>query len=339
MPTTTAPVSTASLLTGLERWQWLLPIASFLFGWVGYLAIERGPGLARTAAFIILLSWPWLLLESQAGRWLNRVTAGRVSPAAACFITQSLQQELLFFSLPFVLGASQIDLGHGVFVAVLFAAALLSTIDPLYERYIARRPDTAVAFQVYCNWLAALVLLPVALRLPLEHCAPVAAVIALLALALGLPRLLESRRGVMVCVHSVAPIIAAVVGITLLASWLPPAGLKITQQRMTLTVDAKQPGALIKVIDAATLHQQGIIAFAAIHAPSGLTQTLSFDWYHEGQRVDRIPAVIEGTSDQNRGWRTWTRKQNFDQDPKGHWRVDIHTAGGQLVGRQRFVVN
>ncbi|MES2683843.1 MAG: DUF5924 family protein [Pseudomonadota bacterium] len=326
-------------LTRLERWQWLLPVGSFLLGWIGYLAIERGPGLARATAFIILMSWPWLLMENLAGRWLNRITKGHLSPAVACFITQSMQQELLFFSLPFVIGASQLDVGHGLFLALLGIAALLSTLDPIYERWIARRPVAAVGFQVYCTWIAALVLLPIALHLPLEQCAPVAAAIALLALALGLPRLLESRTGIVACLRAVLPIITAIALALFLGRWLPPAGLKLGESRITTEISDLQPGAAIHRIALDSLHRDGLIAFATIHAPVGVTQNLSFDWYHRGVCIDRIPAVIEGTSDKARGWRTWTRKQNFDEDPRGRWRVDIRTAGGQLVGRLRFSVD
>lgn len=327
-----------SLLARLERWQWLLPVLSFAVGWIGYIAIERGPGLARGVAITALLTWPWLLLEPIAGRWLSRITNGKLSEHVACFVTQSLQQELLFFSLPFVIGAAQLDWGHGAFLLVLGAAALLSTLDPVYLKRIAQSPVAAVCFQVYCTWVAALVVLPIALHLPLEQTAPLAAIAGLLALAAGLPRLLGSVQGIGACLRASVPVIAVLLVVTVLASVLPPVGLRLTDARMTATIIEHQPGAAITRIDADTLRRDGLIAFTAIHAPAGVTQTLSFDWYHGSQIIDRIPAQIEGASEKARGWRTWTRKQNFDGDPRGNWRVDIRTAGGQLVGRLRFRV-
>ena len=120
---------------------------------------------------------------------------------------------------------------------------------------------------------------------------------------------------------------------------LPPAGLKFSESRITTEINALQPGAPIRRITVDTLQRDGLIAFVTIHAPTGLTQDLSFDWHHDGVLIDRIPAVIEGTSEKARGWRTYTRKQNFDADPRGRWRVDIRTEGGQLVGRMRFRVD
>lgn len=326
------------LLDRLERWQWLLPVASFVTGCVSYVAIERGPALARVAALTVLASWLWLMVESTAGNWLQRISKGRLSARWAGFVTQSLQQELLFFSLPFVLGVSELDVAHGLFVTALAGAALISTLDPVYERWIARSASAAVAFQVYCTWVAAQVLLPVALHLPIERSAQAAAAVSAAAFVLALPRLFADQRGFRACWQTSVPILAALGLAALLTPWLPPAGLRVTESRMTTEVTRMVPGAVVKRIDVAALRSEGLIAFSAIHAPRGLTQKLSFDWYHGRQRVDSIPAVIQGTDDQGRGWRTWTRKQNFEGDPRGDWHVDIRTAGGQLVGRMRFDV-
>lgn len=328
----------SKLLARLERWQWLLPIAGFLVGWVGYIAIERGPALARGMALTALLGWLCLMLEQVAGRWLHRVSKGRLSPHLTGFITQSLQQELLFFSLAFAIGAAQLDVGHGIFLTVLGLAALVSTLDPIYHRHIAASPVMAVCFQVFCTWVTALVVLPIALHLPLEAAAPCAAVVALLTLVLGLPRLLSGCKGLSASLRAAVPVIAALILVTLLAAQLPPAGLRLTEARITQELSGLKPGAPVREVDVATLRQQGLIAFTAIHAPAGLRQGLSFDWYHGGICIDRIPAVIEGVSEKGRGWRTWTRKQNFDGDPRGRWHVDIRTTGGQLVGRLYFRV-
>ena len=57
----------------------------------------------------------------------------------------------------FVIGALQMDVAHALFMLVLVIAALLSTLDPIYQKRVASSPVAAVAFQVYCTWVAALV--------------------------------------------------------------------------------------------------------------------------------------------------------------------------------------
>ena len=39
------------------------------------------------------------------------------------------------------------------------------------------------------------------------------------------------------------------------------------------------------------------------------------------------------------GWRTWSRKRNFPEDPRGDWRVDLETPDGQLIERLEFRVS
>ncbi|MBU2225499.1 MAG: DUF2914 domain-containing protein, partial [Gammaproteobacteria bacterium] len=38
------------------------------------------------------------------------------------------------------------------------------------------------------------------------------------------------------------------------------------------------------------------------------------------------------------GYRAWTRKQNFPQNPVGDWQVRVVTDSGQLIGSTRFRV-
>lgn len=316
---------------------WLFPAFSFTAGWVGYLAIERGPGLSRVIALTVLLTWPWMLVENLLGRWLQALSRNRLPPSLPGFVTQSLQQEVLFFALPFVLGATEMHPGHLLFAGLLLLAAMVSTLDPIYHRRIAASATGSVAFQVACTFVAALVTLPMAVHLPLHWVAPVAAVIGLLVLLAGLPRLLRDSAGLGPCLRAAVPIIAALLLLGApLRTTLPPAGLRLTEARMTQSVHNLVPGTAVQTLTAASLHADGLVAFAAIHAPQGLSQELNFDWYHQGQRQDRIASRIEGVP--GNGWRTYSRKRNFPADPSGDWRVDIRVPDGPLIGRLHFTV-
>lgn len=79
----------------------------------------------------------------------------------------------------------------------------------------------------------------------------------------------------------------------------------------------------------------GVVAFTAIRAPSGVAQSIIFEWRHHGE-VERIPAEIHGGND--RGWRTYSRKESFPANAQGRWIVDVKTPQGQLLRRMRFVV-
>ena len=115
---------------------------------------------------------------------------------------------------------------------------------------------------------------------------------------------------------------------------IPAAGLAVTDARVTQTIDGLVPGppvARVRLEDLA----QGIIAFAAIRAPAGLSQQVVFEWRHNGDR-ERIEVEIQGGRAD--GFRAYSRKHVFPADPTGLWTVDVLTPQAQLLERLRFVV-
>jgi len=318
-----------------ERWPWLLPAISFVAGWLGFVLIQRSEDMARVIAVMALIGWPWLLAEKLLGGWLERVSRNRLTPKLLGFVTQNLQQEILFFSLPFLIGATQRDLGQIAFTAIVAVVAVVSTIDPFYQKRIASRPDTSTAFHGFCTFIASLVVLPIALAMPLEQALPLAIAITGVWLLLSLPRMLTG-----ILDHRMRLVSIAAIGVALGCLWqfrahVPAAGLSLKDSRITQTIDKLQPGPVLGRIDADTLVANGVIAFVAIRAPVGLSQSVTFEWWHRGTRLDQIAERIQGVG---HGWRTYSRKRNFPQDPRGVWRVDVLTPQGQLICRLRFVV-
>lgn len=320
----------------LQRWPWLLPAISFATGWLGFALVQRGEAMARAIAAMALLAWPWLLAENVLGTWLVRMSSGRLSPKLLAFVTQSLQQEVLFFALPFLIGATQRDLGQILFTTVVAFGALITTVDPIYHRRIAAHPGTSVAFHAFCTFIASLVVLPMAAAMPLEQALPIAIAVSGSCILLSLPRMLAGIRN-----HRLRLPGIAALAVCLSLSWqlrehVPPAGLSLKNSRITQSLEGLQPGPALKRIDAGSLLAHGAIAFVSIRAPTGLSQTVLFEWWHRGERLDQVPADIHGGGES--GWRTFTRKQNFPEDPRGRWRVDVLTPQGQLICRLLFLV-
>ncbi|HEX4873252.1 MAG TPA: DUF5924 family protein [Nevskiaceae bacterium] len=322
-------------------WPWLLPLLSFLAGWASFFLAHRGETMARVVALLALLGWPWLLLEPQLGGWLQRISRGRLQPWTLRLVTQLLQQEILFFTLPFLLAACAGAPGPIAFVALVIAAALFATVDPLYHRRIERWPGLALALQGFCTFLAVLVVVPVALKWPLERALPAALLLTSLALLLGLPRLLRDTRGWRARILGAGLLVAVLAAVWPLRSQLPPAGLRVSEARLSTSLDGLEPGPDQRRPGAAALREQGLVAWVAVQAPQGLAQGLVFEWWHRGERLDRIPAEIHGQPEGAglRGWRTYTRKRNWPADPSGPWRVDVRTPHGLLVSRLRFTVD
>jgi len=317
----------------LHRFPWLLPVISFAGGWLGFIMVQRGTGAAQIIAMLAIVGWLWLLIEPLVRRSLERRRPG-IGNLFANFVSQSLQQELLFFSLPLIIGATQLDAGQIAFVAVAGAAALITTLDPVYERYIATRAARRLLFHAYCSWIAALVVLPIVVRLPLERALPISLAAVGAWLVLTMPLSLKSLKTAKQRMVWGVALVAAPVLLWGLRGHVPAAGLAVTQATIARSIDGLTPGPAAKVISSAEL-AQGVVAFAAIRAPTGLAQSVIFEWRH-GDYAERITEEIHGGS--GGGWRTYSRKQVFPADSRGRWTVDLLTPQGQLLRRMSFTV-
>jgi hypothetical protein len=316
-----------------QRWPWLLPAVSFVAGWIGFVLVRRGEELARVVALLALCGWLWLLLEPWVRRRLER-RRERIGNFVVNFISQSLQQELLFFSLPFLIGATHRDVGQVAFTCLVAAAALLSTVDPWYERLVATRAARRMTFHAFCSWIAALVVLPMVLLLPVERAIPISLLAVGAWLVVTLPLSLYSLPHWRHRIAWLAGMIAVPLLFWELRGQIPAAGLAVTDARVTQTIDGLTPGAPIRRVRQQDL-EHGIVAFAAIRAPAGLSQQVIFEWRHNGER-ERIPIEIQGGRAE--GFRAYSRKQVFPADSTGVWTVDVLTPQEQLLERLRFVV-
>jgi hypothetical protein len=316
-----------------HRYPWLLPLLSFVAGWIGFLMVRRGERFARAIALLALLGWVWLLLEPWIRQRLER-RRPNMGKFVVNFVSQSLQQELLFFSLPFLIGATQRDIGQIGFTALVAVAALVSTIDPLYERVVARRAARRLLFHAYCSWLSALIVLPMVLLLPVERALPLSVVAVFVWLLLTLPLSVRSLKHVVTRVVWVVGVLALPYALWEIRAQVPAAGLVVTSARITRTIDGLNPGAAVREITRADL-AEGVVAFAAIRAPAGLSQKVIFEWHHNGER-ERMAATIHGGNAD--GYRIYSRKQSFPADSAGAWIVDVLTPQEQLLRRLRFNV-
>ena len=317
----------------LHRFPWLVPVVSFAWGWLSFLLVRRGEGLARAIACVALVSWLWLLVEPLVRRSLEKRRAG-IGELLANFLTQSLQQEMLFFALPFILAATQRDVGQIGFALLAMGAALLTTLDPIYVRYVAARPTWRMLFQAYCSAIAAVVVLPMVVHLPVELALPIslfsvgAWLLLTLRISLGAAR---TRRQIALWLASA---VAFPLGLWLLRAQIPAAGIVVTEALITQSLEELTPGAPVTSVRSASLGD-GVIAFAAIRAPMGLSQDIVFEWRHEDHEEPIVAEIHGGRAE---GFRTYSRKRAFPQNARGRWTVDILTPQRQLLQRLRFDV-
>ena len=213
-------------------------------------------------------------------------------------------------------------------------AALLTCIDPLYERWVAARAATRLLFHAYCSLIAAVVVLPMVVHLSLERALPFALVCVAVWLVLTAPMALRSLRSIQTKIAWTLASLAVPLVLWGLRAHVPPAGLAVTQAVITQSLEELQPGPAVKTLTIDEL-RAGIVAFVAIRAPSGVAQSVVFVWRYKGE-IERITAEIRGGNDN--GYRTYSRKQQFPAEAAGRWIVDVETPQGQLLKRMRFEV-
>src|SRR5690606_33876906 len=94
----------------------------------------------------------------------------RLAAQISNFFSQSIQQEIFFFSLPFLIAATHFEArGQIVFTALFVVAAVISTLDPVYEKYIHKHRIVSLAFHALCCFVSALVILPIVVKLPTDE--------------------------------------------------------------------------------------------------------------------------------------------------------------------------
>ena len=326
-----------SLIELAKRWPWLIAAIGFISGVASYFLVERKESLAQVIAILMLVSWVFLVLEN----WLRESFKSRfglnIPPALMHYLTQLVHQESLFFVLPFFLAVTTWNHTQAGFTALLILCALISVIDPLYYKQLAPRRSLFVIFHALALFAVLLVALPILLQLTTGQSLAFALIASLL---FSLPSLVKFvangrwwRRPLMTLMLA-----ALAAGLWQVPSLVPPAALRLTEFNLVQQVDREQRTHSIHIdrLGVQSLKRDGIYAWTAIRAPRGLQEKIHHLWIHNGKQVDRITLNIEGGSEQ--GYRAWTQKLNFPEDPVGKWQVKVVTDSGQLIGIKRFSV-
>lgn len=321
----------------LKPWSWLWPPMAFAAGLGSFFLVDRQQWLGAALALGLLFTWVLLLSESLIGRWLARRGHPTLSRGITTFIAQMIHQETLFFTLPFILITTVWNSGQTLFAVCVIGMALLSIIDPLYYKVAGRWRSLYFAFHALCVFLVVLVTLPIMLHLTTGQSLFLAMASMVLVATPSFWHLLKHRSLKRWCIF---------LGLTLMLAyaawlgriWVPPASLWMTSTALSpsLNIQQREPQGAIALTPQA-IRENGLYVYTAIRAPRGLSETIYHAWRHNGQPMDTVKLDISGGREQ--GYRAWSHKLNFPEDPTGDWLVDIMTDSGQRLGLIRFTVS
>lgn len=325
------------IVARLKPWSWLWPPMAFSAGLASFFLVDRQQWLGAALALGLVFAWTLLLSEGLISRWLAK--RGHPTPprGVATFIAQMIHQETLFFTLPFILVTTVWNSGQTLFALLIVGMAILSIIDPLYFKVAERWRSVYFIFHAQCVFLVLLVTLPIMVHLTTGQSLLLALGFTILVALPSFWHLLKQRSLKRWC---------AFFGITLVLAyaawvgriWVPPASLWMTSSALSPSFDTAQrlPQGSMTLTPQA-ISDNGLYVYTAIRAPRGLSETITHAWHHNGQPLDVVELNIDGGREQ--GYRAWSHKRNFPNDPSGEWRVDIMTSSGQRLGLMRFNVS
>ncbi|MDC9511791.1 DUF5924 family protein [Pseudoalteromonas sp. CST5] len=324
-------------IVAMQKRPGLLAVLAFCSGVASYVMVDRKESFSQVIAIVLLVSWFWLIIDN----WLRDKVQERfgvaVSPNVMRFALQMVQQESLFFALPFFLAVTQWDHPQALFTSLIIICAFISVIDPFYYKKLAKNRTLFTVFHNFALFVVLLVTLPILLNLTTSQSLAIALVTSVLITLPSLTNLMPDARWwrfpilvLILCVISA--------GVWQLRSFVPPAALRLTDITLAHKVDVehKKPLGSIDTLDLYTLHHEGLYTWTAVKAPRGLNEKIFHVWIHNEKEVDRITLNINGGRKQ--GYRAWTHKVNFPHDAKGKWQVKVVTESGQLIGLTKFIV-
>ncbi|QNU60937.1 DUF5924 family protein [Vreelandella titanicae] len=321
----------------LKPWSWLWPPMAFAAGLSSFFLVDRQQWLGAALALGLLFAWTLLLSEGLISRWLSR--RGHPTPprGVTTFIAQMIHQETLFFTLPFILVTTVWNSGQTLFALLVGGMAILSIIDPLYFKVAERWRSLYFVFHAQCVFLVLLVTLPIMVHLTTGQSLLLALGITILVALPSFWHLLKQRSLKRWCAFFVLTLLLAY-GAWLGRIWVPPASLWMTSSALSpgFNVEQRLPQGSMALTPQA-ISENGLYVYTAIRAPRGLSETITHAWHHNGVPMDVVELNIDGGREQ--GYRAWSHKQNFPEDPTGDWRIDIMTGTGQRLGLIRFEVS
>jgi hypothetical protein len=250
---------------------------------------------------------------------------------AVNYVNKNLYQQLLFFILPVYAASTTWRSRHVVFVAVLAASAVVSTLDLVYDRVLSARRVLAAWFFAFNAFAVVTVALPVTFGVSAHQAAragALAAVVGFVTLAWRLWRLGRPLAWAGVVAGALAVFVAA----ELARPLVPPAPLRLTSTTFGSGFDR----AALRVTSPLSSLPAGpggrVYALTAVRAPLGLRDRVELRWYRDSVLASSSAAhtVSGGRRD---GFRLWSAVDLARVAGARVVRLDVITEGGQLVGR------
>ena len=248
------------------------------------------------------------------------------------YCNKNFYQQLLFFILPIYWSSTTASSPNVLFLALIATAALLSTLDLVYDRHVAMRRVLTALFFAFSVFAGAAAALPILWKIESVHALWWAAAIG----GAGVTTLILSERRIdwqRTWFIGGLIVLSLFVLVEYGRPFIPPAPLRLQQATFGTQVDTSRGPRITRAVDATPADSPGqVYVVTAIYAPQGLHDRVRHVWYHGPRPIARTRYydVDFGRADGYRLWSPVTITADLAGKPL---HVDVETEGGQLIGR------
>lgn len=330
----------AWLHTHHRKLWWLHSLYAMALGAFVVTFAQKGLAYVRWVTLFLVAMWGIIVLVFRvagSGRAQRLDTPrAKVRFLLMTYVLKNLFQGMLFFLLPFYWKTATGGAANAWFVWVLGAAAVLATLDVVFDRVLMRWRLLASLYFGVALFACLNLAIPTLLRIPAAWALSLAAIAA----SVGFFTLHFELRSLK------SPRLLAVLALTTAGAWgmayggrraIPPVPLVVAHAavgpsllpdgRLALEVTTVHTGLVTQmnaVTDVQTLADSGE---AFIHV-----------WRQNGAVVQRMPPSRSTVGRDRVRLRSKLRSEQLPRERAGRWTVDIETSAGQLVGRHAFQV-
>jgi hypothetical protein len=312
---------------------WLHSLWALAFGigvmWLG----SRNFAYLRIAILHVAFIWitsmalPFIVRSGSLSRpWRMRVQL------VINYFNKNFYQQLLFFILPVYWLSTTPGSRNVVFVVLIATAALLSTMDLIYDRHVAMRRVLTALFFAFAVFAAAAAALPIVWRIQTSTALWLAAGVA----AVGATTLVMSERRIDWQRTWFAGGLI-VTGLFLIVEYgrpfIPPAPLRLHSAAFGTQLDLRGGPRIVKALAATpTDPRTQVYIVTAVYAPRGLHDRVRHVWYQDAQHL-KHSVWYDVDGGRIEGYRLWTSLPLSPDLAGKPLHVDVETESGQLIGR------
>jgi hypothetical protein len=330
----------AAIRAWLHRYEsalwWLHSAWALAFGigavWLG----ARHFAVLRLAFVQVAFIWATsLLLRVVAERGTLGPRAHAWVRLVVNYLHKNFYQQVLFFVLPVYWASATPGSANLIFVGLVALAAVLSTLDIVYDRHVSVKRGLAAVYFAFSVFACVNVALPVLWSVNHVDAMRLSAGVALAGFVT-----LRFRRHDPQRLGSIAAIAGVAAGLLATVEWgrrfIPPAPLVVVSAEFGGGID-RRALAVTSRRERLTPAPQPVYVLTAIRAPLGLRDRVRHRWSVGGRTVRETPysTVAGGRA---AGFRLWSHARLDALSPGRDVQVDVETEGGQLIGRARIAV-